>query len=271
MGGLVIADTLRAILATPTPTSPTILGLIAYDTPYWGLNPKIFASTAEKYLGYAQTGHAVLTGLGVGAGIWGAAWGANKADGPVPPTASPPAGYADPKRKETTSTSTVATATPATAAGSSWFKVAGAAAALAGVAAGAAYYGKDAVSYGKEAVTSSTAALAGHLDWAKSHLSFVGELWATDALESRLEEIERATGDGVGFHWCAPALWVWCQTLTALSQLLHPPSQDRRLPLHLPNIHRPSSLGTHRGLVQPKHERACRRRDRCARRDVHGR
>ncbi|KAL8279293.1 hypothetical protein RQP46_008330 [Phenoliferia psychrophenolica] len=193
MGGLVIADSLRSILASPTPTSPNILGLIAFDTPYYGLNPGVFKNSLEKGLGYAQNGHAVLTALGVGAGIWGTAFGgaaAAKKEEPVPPAASPSAGYADSKRKDGASTSTVAQATPAAAAGgTSWYKIAGAAAALAVVGAGATYYGKDAAT-----------ALTGHWDWAKSHLSFVGELWAKNALEARMEAVEKATQGDIGFH-----------------------------------------------------------------------
>ncbi|KAK4702205.1 hypothetical protein P7C70_g4021, partial [Phenoliferia sp. Uapishka_3] len=194
MGGLVIADTLRSLLSTSTPTSPTILGLIAYDTPYWGLNPSVFKNTADRYIGYAQTGHALLTTMGVGAGLFGAAFGGAKAeekDTPAQPTTSPPSGYSTPKK--TTTTTVAKKEEPAANAGGSWFRVAGTAALLAAGAAGAAYYGKDAVSY-------STTALTGHWSWAKSHLSFVAELWNTEQLEQRLEAIEKATHEGVGFH-----------------------------------------------------------------------
>lgn len=36
-----IADALLQILAAKSPW-PLVLGLIAYDTPYWGLNPSVF-------------------------------------------------------------------------------------------------------------------------------------------------------------------------------------------------------------------------------------
>lgn len=216
MGGLVIADTLLSLLNSPTPASTpvSVLGLIAFDTPYWGLNPGVFKNTLEKVLGYAQTGQAVLTGLGVTAGLWGAAFGGGAAaeaekdkgkNGPAVPTASPPAGVAEEKRKPYASTSS-AVAPPsisatASSSSSSWFKVAGAAAVLAAAGAGAAYYGKDAMTYSRDTVT-------GHWTWAKSHLDFVGELWSTDGLEKRLEAVEGATRKGYGFHWYVPLFFL---------------------------------------------------------------
>lgn len=54
-------------------------------------------------------------------------------------------------------------------------------------AAGAAYYNRDAISQ--------------HVNWATSHLSFIGELWKTTELERRIEELVHAAEKGVGFHW----------------------------------------------------------------------
>ncbi|KAI5477798.1 hypothetical protein MNV49_005882 [Pseudohyphozyma bogoriensis] len=187
MGGLVIADTLLSILRS-APPKPTMLGIIAYDTPYFGLNPIIFKNTAEKVLNYAQQGQAVLTGLGVGLGAFKAF--ASKSSTPSPNASRPstPSGKAEPP----SSSKAVApqpVATGANGASSSWFSlpvIAGAVTVAAG-AAGAAYWQKD--------------KLAQQWSWATSHLSFVGELWNVKLLENRLEKVEQAMKDkNVGFH-----------------------------------------------------------------------
>lgn len=41
MGGLVIADAVIALMNVERPW-PVILGIIAYDTPYYGLSPSVF-------------------------------------------------------------------------------------------------------------------------------------------------------------------------------------------------------------------------------------
>ncbi|KAM0749837.1 hypothetical protein T439DRAFT_290110 [Meredithblackwellia eburnea MCA 4105] len=210
MGGLVIADTMLSILRTAPSTStqlaPNIIGLCAFDTPYWGLNPSVFKSTIEKAMGYAAVGQTVLASVGVGAGLWGSVFGGGA--GPnastvgagrsrpgtpnePPPSAAPPI-QSSSKTLSTTTASSGST-TPKSSS-TSWFRVAGAAAVLAAAGAGAAYYGKDAVSY-------SRSALEGHWDWAKSHLEFVWELWKIDELEKRLKDVESVSKEkGIGFR-----------------------------------------------------------------------
>lgn len=196
MGGLVIADTL---LSTLSSASLPILGLIMYDSPLIGLNPAVFKSTFDKALDIASKGQAALAALGAGYGLFRSA--TSKPASAANSTAS--SGKSSPAPSPTSKAATarsgkdeqVAVPPPAESAsatpGANWMSLPYIAAA--GVtavfgAAGAAYYNRD--------------TLAKHWTWATSHLSFVGELWKTDELERRLQEVVKAKQKGVGFHWC---------------------------------------------------------------------
>jgi hypothetical protein len=95
------------------------------------------------------------------------------------------------------STSSTAVAPPAPleddpkATTSSPWLIAGVAGTLAlGAAAGAAYLNRDKITT--------------QFSWATSHLSFVAELWKTEALEQRLRDVEEVIKDekeGTKFHW----------------------------------------------------------------------
>ncbi|GJN88077.1 hypothetical protein Rhopal_001033-T1 [Rhodotorula paludigena] len=187
MGGLVIADSLLSTL--PSASLP-ILGLIAYDSPLIGLNPAVFKSTFDKALDVASKGQAALAALGAGYGLFKSATGKK----PSAPDAAASRSAAE--QKKTQSSKEVAVPPPAESAsatpGSNWMSLpylAAAGLAGAGAAFGAAYYNRD--------------TLARHWTWATSHLSFVGELWKTDELERRLENVVAAREKGVGFH-CTP-------------------------------------------------------------------
>lgn len=58
MGGLVAADAIlnlrKGYLEANLPLWPSIIGCIAYDTPYIGLNPGTFSNTADHYIGQAS-------------------------------------------------------------------------------------------------------------------------------------------------------------------------------------------------------------------------
>ncbi|BGP18978.1 hypothetical protein JCM10213_002602 [Rhodosporidiobolus nylandii] len=190
MGGLVIADTL---LSTLSSASLPILGLIAYDTPYIGLNPAVFKSTFDKAIDYASKGQAALAALGAGYGLFRSATGQKN------PSPTPSAGRSGSKA----SSSRAATSqnkeqalvpppaeSPSATPGSGWFSLpylvgAGVAGVAAVAAGGAAYYNRD--------------TLAQHWTWATSHLSFVGELWKAEELEKRLQGVVDAKEKGVGF------------------------------------------------------------------------
>lgn len=180
MGGLVIADAALNILrsrpsGSDTPLWPHIIGVIGYDTPYYGLNPGVFANTATEAYGHAVTAHNAYTKISAGLGVLGVgtALSGDKGAGRAPPNAKK------------------ITAPPAAggAGGGGWWKygvaAAGVAAAAAG-AAGAAYWQKDRIT---ENVT-----------WATSHLDFVGELWKKEAMLARVKEVLGAQDD-LSFFW----------------------------------------------------------------------
>ncbi|BGP05328.1 hypothetical protein JCM10049v2_001133 [Rhodotorula toruloides] len=194
MGGLVIADTL---LSTLSSASLPILGLVMYDSPLIGLNPAVFKSTFDKALDIASRGQAALAALGAGYGLFKSA--TSKPASPA--TSAPSSGKSSPAPSSSSKAATarngkddkVAVPPPAESAsatpGSNWMSfpyIAAAGVTAVFGAAGAAYYNRD--------------TLAKHWTWATSHLSFVGELWKTDELEKRLQEVVKAKEKGVGFH-----------------------------------------------------------------------
>ncbi|TNY20065.1 hypothetical protein DMC30DRAFT_273263 [Rhodotorula diobovata] len=199
MGGLVIADSLLATL--PTSSLP-ILGLICFDSPLVGLNPAVFKSTFDKALDVASKGQAALAALGAGYGLFKTATGSDSpgasssSRSPSPkPATSASSSKASTSRSATKSSSSGKVSipppaeSPSATPGSTWLSLPYlAAAGLTGAAAafGAAYYNRD--------------TLARHWTWATSHLSFVGELWKTDELETRLASVVAARDKGVGFH-----------------------------------------------------------------------
>ncbi|GAA5829159.1 hypothetical protein JCM11251_004145 [Rhodosporidiobolus azoricus] len=192
MGGLVISDTLLSTL--PSASLP-ILGIIAYDSPLLGLNPKVFKSTFDKALDYASKGQTALAALGGAYGLFRGATGGKTAQQPAASTSTSSASSSRSSSKARSSASTSEAVipppaeSPSATPGSNWFSLpylVGAGIAGLAAAGGAAYYNRD--------------VLAQHWSWATSHLSFVGELWKTDELERRLEGVVKAREKGVGFH-----------------------------------------------------------------------
>ena len=43
--------------------------------------------------------------------------------------------------------------------------------------------------------------VSNHVTWTQDHLSFLVELWHTEAMEKRMRGIELAKADGIGFAW----------------------------------------------------------------------
>ncbi|KAK7054220.1 catalytic protein [Favolaschia claudopus] len=160
MGGLLAADTLREFLKGRETQPdyilwPKIIAILAFDTPYLGLNPGVFKNSATKAVEYAQAARTVGTGLfGALAGGFGA--GTKSA----PPSA------------------------PATPPASGWGKWAGTAAyaaggaLLAGAAAGATYYKRDDLGLG--------------YSWATDHMKYVSHLWNADENNKRVDFLVNA-------------------------------------------------------------------------------
>ncbi|EFP78521.1 hypothetical protein PGT21_025230 [Puccinia graminis f. sp. tritici] len=180
MGGLVIADaTLKLIRERDSQTNlqdsiiwPGIIGLIGYDTPYYGLNPTFFTNTANEYLGHAKTAQQVMNNLGLGLAFGMGAAGSSSANGPTAAQkkdkSSPEPHKKDQEQKATTQP---------TNAASNWMKLGLAAVGVAGLAAaaGTTYWQKDKITE--------------NVGWAASHLDYVKELFETDRLNQRMTDI----------------------------------------------------------------------------------
>lgn len=178
MGGIVAADTLQLIASDQVvnegpdaePVSPvantllfpSILAVLAFDTPYLGVSPGVFAHGAE---GHYNTVSSALTQL---SGITGAIWGSNAA------TAAQKSNKKQPIA--------ALPAPPASTSTSPWQKwgniamYAGAAGALA--AGGTAAYMK------RETITEGWS-------WVGSHLEFVGCLVKGEELKKRVAQTIR--------------------------------------------------------------------------------
>lgn len=137
----------------------------------------------------ASQGQAALSALGVGWGVL------SSLSGTKPATPPPTASTSKESQKAKSSPSSLAVLpsssnTPSASSGSSWLLPSLGALTVAGVAAAGMYYKKDLSNH----VTS-------HVTWTTDHLSFLVELWNTEALDKRMKGIERAKEDGIGFAW----------------------------------------------------------------------
>ncbi|OAV96107.1 hypothetical protein PTTG_02130 [Puccinia triticina 1-1 BBBD Race 1] len=189
MGGLVIADaTLKLIRERDSQTDlqesiiwPGIIGLIGYDTPYYGLNPTFFANTANEYLGHAKMAQQVMNNLGLGLALGMGAVGSSSTSGPATPKNEKLPPETEKKNQNQK------TQTPPTSAGSNWMKLGLAAVGVAGLAAaaGTTYWQKDKITE--------------NVGWAASHLDYIKELFETDRLNQRMSDIIKIK-PAVNFH-----------------------------------------------------------------------
>ncbi|VDC04083.1 unnamed protein product [Peniophora sp. CBMAI 1063] len=167
MGGLLVADTLRAIIQhrvdPSAPVWPHIIAILAFDTPYLGLHPHVFKNSATKAFGtIANVGKAATD-------IWSAISDYSKSTATA--TSKPPAGLL-----------TAPEPVAASEAGgwAKWAPVAYAVGGtlLAGAAAGTAYYRRNDISVS--------------YNYLQDHMKYVGHLWEEKAMEERLEAILKA-------------------------------------------------------------------------------
>ncbi|KAI0033340.1 hypothetical protein K488DRAFT_77953 [Vararia minispora EC-137] len=179
MGGLLIADTLLAIVSNRThqeaPLWPNIIACLAFDTPYLGLHPHIFKNSATKALGYAQTAHKAATDA------WDAFGAFNKAKSSSGATQTAGLLSAPP------------TDVPTQNSGSAWARWAAPAAyavggaLLAGGIAGTAFYKRNDI-------------LSGYT-YLQDHMRYVGNLWDETSLQRRMDGLLRAEQEhGVAFR-----------------------------------------------------------------------
>jgi len=162
MGGILAADSLREFIksrpAKDAPLWPNIIALLAFDTPYLGLNPNIVKNTVEKaagHFGAAQT---------FGTALFGSL-----------------AGLAASRSGSTGTTAAAPNASQNNQQQSPWAKWGGPAAyaiggaVLAGAAAGGAFYAREQLTQG--------------FGWATDHLKYVGNLWDEAGLKERLQAL----------------------------------------------------------------------------------
>ncbi|EPQ28346.1 uncharacterized protein PFL1_04173 [Pseudozyma flocculosa PF-1] len=179
MGGLIAVDAALAIARStasqtaantekPAALWPRVTGVIAYDTPYYGVHPGVFKNGFNKYAGYVQTAQTLGTFFApMGVGL-AANWN-NKRNNSAPNasgtrSASAPAGaQPDP-------------GTSRGGGGAGWRNalIATGAVALAGGAA-ASYFNKDKI--------------GGAYGWVSDHLAFVGNLFDNQAMRRRLDDL----------------------------------------------------------------------------------
>lgn len=191
MGGLVAVDAALAIaqssanqhanLASDTRSSlklwPRVVGVLAYDTPYYGVHPGVFKNGINKYAGYLQTAQTIGTFFApMGVGL-AARWNserqsqaqshtqANNNNATAGATAARSAGSTNDPAASSKAKSNWRTALMAT----------GAVALASGAAASAAYLNKD--------------KLNGAYGWVTDHLAFVSNLWDDNALRLRLDKL----------------------------------------------------------------------------------
>ncbi|CAG8639303.1 2021_t:CDS:2, partial [Dentiscutata heterogama] len=153
MGGILAAETILKYASQKDPIPPKIIGLFAFDTPYYGVHERVFSkATLERVSSVAQqvsSTYSLLSTVATAAGV-----------------------MTNAATKKTPATTATATKSSSYLGLGTWGLAALAGAALVG---GAVYMQKDNVSKGVE--------------WLGSHLEFVGILWKPEELKQRLENL----------------------------------------------------------------------------------
>ncbi|KAF9911129.1 hypothetical protein EC991_004683 [Linnemannia zychae] len=213
MGGLVAADT--ALYLEKLPQKSPVVGILAFDTPYYGLNHTIFTQAAyERVAGIAQKASGVYTlataayvpaaaawsalagspsGAAGGAGATASGFDTNQRSRDRPSSAPPAAAAASPVPGGFSPASLFSTAMtkaekeqkPASSKGGSgwgWGSIA------LGIGAAVAATGA-AVVINKHMNTG--------MEYVNSHIQFVGILWNSIQLKQRVDDILRLP---IGFH-----------------------------------------------------------------------
>ncbi|SPO21615.1 uncharacterized protein UTRI_01099_B [Ustilago trichophora] len=190
MGGLVAVDAALAIAHSSaeqhatTPKNkqshlklwPRVVGVLAYDTPYYGVHPGVFKNGINKYAGYLQTAQSIGTFLApMGVGL-AARWNSERQS--QAPSSSESSSNGNGNNTRDAGISRGNDPAASTRATSNWrtaLMATGAVALASGAAASAAYFNKD--------------KLNGAYGWVTDHLAFVSNLWDDNALRARLDRL----------------------------------------------------------------------------------
>ncbi|ORX36872.1 hypothetical protein BD324DRAFT_651349 [Kockovaella imperatae] len=203
MGGLLIADAARDIVANTRPGAPLwpqIIGVMAFDTPYLGLHPHTFKhglSTAAGYYEQAKniaSAAGMLSPLAIGLGV--GKWGKREDSTETGPTRAQTSAGTSKTTSTDTSIPQSASSTEPTKS-SNWTipriptpstkALYGlGAVALGAAAAGTAYYRREDFLTGWK--------------WGYEHMTFVKNLWDGEAMTKRLDDLYNLdTEHGVRF------------------------------------------------------------------------
>ncbi|GAB1519806.1 hypothetical protein RhiTH_002876 [Rhizoctonia solani] len=175
MGGLIAAEALLSIARSrpdkDTPLWPWIVGIIAFDTPYYGLHPSVFSNSASKAADYVS-----------------AAQQAFSAFNSFRPTSPKPT--SQPTRAAIMAPPTVAQHSRSVSPWATWAPAVGGAI----IAAGTAYWKRNEVAqYGAQVVGVGT--------WLRDHMQYIGNLWDEQASKRRVDAIMELVEDGgIAFH-----------------------------------------------------------------------
>jgi len=187
MGGIIAADTLLSILddedtnrSPNTPGKfmfPYIQGILAFDTPYLGLSPAVFAHGADTNIRSASSAVSQVSALASGFFASRAASEGSKALTNAPSSPTSPTSPTEKRQSEEDP--------PPSPLWQRWGKVAAYAGAAGVLAAGGAvaYFKRDEIGQG--------------FSWVSSHLEFVGALMKGEELRVRTERASDT--EGVGF------------------------------------------------------------------------
>ncbi|CBQ70677.1 conserved hypothetical protein [Sporisorium reilianum SRZ2] len=188
MGGLVAVDAALAIAHSSadqqanTPPEkrsslklwPRVVGVLAFDTPYYGVHPGVFKHGINKYAGYLQTAQTIGTFFApMGVGL-AARWNSERQQSQSQARSTSSNSTTAPARSSSADDSAASSAR----ATSNWrtaLMATGAVALASGAAASAAYFNKD--------------KLNGAYGWVTDHLAFVSNLWDDNALRLRLDRL----------------------------------------------------------------------------------
>ncbi|PWN33932.1 uncharacterized protein FA14DRAFT_161547 [Meira miltonrushii] len=163
MGGLVAVDAALEIAKSGGIMHghvwPRVCGVLAFDTPYYGVHPYVFKNTATKMHGYYQTAQKLSTQLSPVAGALAGWWGGSQASNAQSSSSSRITSGQDSSQKNKS-------------AGSFWSSalLATGAVALAGGAAAGTIYG-------------------GGWKYLNDHFLFVSNLWDDKNLKARLDAV----------------------------------------------------------------------------------
>ncbi|KAH7343487.1 hypothetical protein B0J17DRAFT_625186 [Rhizoctonia solani] len=178
MGGLIAAEALLSIARCrpdkDAPLWPWIVGIIAFDTPYYGLHPTVFSNSASKAADYVS-----------------AAQQAFSAFNSLRPASPKPA--SQPARAAIMAPPTITQHAKSTSPWATWVPAIGGAL-IAGAAAGTAYWKRNEVAqYGAQ--------VAGVGTWLRDHMQYIGNLWDEGSLKLRVDAImELMEEGGVAFY-----------------------------------------------------------------------